>query len=262
MYENCTKSLTVSRKTPLKPFKNIVLFSNYRRLYTGKLFFKCRRIQFNWGSCVDVFPLSPWLSPVLPLRPVLRLGATFPLLRDRDRRPGGKIRDQSEASVESWWPIRWQRTFEPTSVLRMRIARWKLVSRDQFFQLTGVASFLYIISSDFNRLTFLPKTHSLSFFSENPKTQNGNMFQKIQGSIIREKINDVSQLLDGPLSGNAVTFITIFSQMTFVTFEESAGGHWGWWQSPGRLVCGLHHWGRCDQLHGRDVKSEEGFRKL
>ena len=50
---------------------------------------------------MDIFPLFPALSPVLPLGPVLRLGATVPLLRDRDRRPGGN-NDQSEASVESF----------------------------------------------------------------------------------------------------------------------------------------------------------------
>ena len=65
------------------------------------LFIACRRIQSNWGSGVDIFPLLPAPTPVLPLGPVLCFGPAVPLLRDRDRRPGGDsypIRGQ-------YWPL-------------------------------------------------------------------------------------------------------------------------------------------------------------
>ena len=73
-----------------KKFFNLQKIFLYIKVNVYKiLFIACRRIQSKWGSGVDIFPLLPAPAPVLPLGPVLCLGPAVPLLRDRDRRPGG-----------------------------------------------------------------------------------------------------------------------------------------------------------------------------
>ena len=171
------------------------------------LFIACRRIQSNWGSGVDIFPLLPAPTSVLPLGPVLCLGPAVPLLRDRDRRSRG----------DQYWQVRGQ--YSPllfNQVAEDFRASISIANEDSSVKINFQGPVLPVDRCQFFstniREIFLSNFVTRISFHEFHKQQTIMCSIISQGSIIREKINDVSQLLDGPLPGNAVAFIRIFSQ--------------------------------------------------